>query len=187
MPDEVLTVTRGGEAAADPGEVESLYFAAFHAPPLNETRDAASMFSRLYGEVRGRPDLITVEARHNDAVLVGFAFGHHWRWVEQQSDPWAMQLRERLDEAAAREIEDTFAVYLLAVDPAHRRAGLGRRLLRAVLDASGELRAWLITRDDDTAARALYESEGWRTIGHGPNGQDGRPGLVLAWGSRSIK
>jgi ribosomal protein S18 acetylase RimI-like enzyme len=58
------------------------------------------------------------------------------------------------------------AAYLeeLYVAPAHRGHGLGREILRAVFDAAREEGATYIdlnTSEDDTAARALYESEGF--------------------------
>jgi len=39
--------------------------------------------------------------------------------------------------------------------------GLGRRLLERLLAEAGTERAWLITHDLDTPARALYRSLGW--------------------------
>ncbi len=75
-------------------------------------------------------------------------------------------------------------VYLLAVQPPQKRTGLGRRLLRTLLEASGASAAWLLTRDEETPAKTLYLSEGWRPVGHGPDAPNGRPGLVMAhdWG-----
>ncbi|MBO0801598.1 MAG: GNAT family N-acetyltransferase [Nocardiopsaceae bacterium] len=162
-------------------EIESLYFAAFHGPPLYESREAARSFAQLYGWLLPRPDLVTVFSRtRQGAELAGIAYGHPWRWAEQ-SDEWAAQLRERLGESAAS-LEGRFAVYLLAVDPGYRGKGLGRLLLRSALEAAGAERAWLITRDEQTPAMALYTAEGWVPVGQGPDTPNGRPGLVLIKG-----
>jgi ribosomal protein S18 acetylase RimI-like enzyme len=53
----------------------------------------------------------------------------------------------------------------MAVSPAHRRAGRGRALLKAVLARScqhhGALQVWLDVKAHNHRARALYESEGF--------------------------
>lgn len=171
----------GQDGAPGTHEVESLYFAAFHGPPLNESRETARQFAQLYRWLVARRDLVTVCTRtRQDRVLAGIAYGHPWFWAEQ-SDNWAGTLRELLGEAAAS-LEGRFAVYLLAVDPGYRRHGLGRMLLRRLLETAGAQRAWLITRDELTPAMTLYVSEGWQPVGHGPDTPNGRPGLVLVLG-----
>jgi GNAT superfamily N-acetyltransferase len=159
-----------------PDEVERLYADASAAPPLAEPPSVAGMFARLYAEARGFPGAIAVSAR-SDGALVGFGYGHPWTWAEA-TDPWSLQLRERLGTAAG-ELDDAFAVELLAVAPAASGAGLGRRLLSALLDATGRSVAWLQTTDKETPALRLYRGTGWQPIGHGPDAPDGRPGLVL--------
>lgn len=55
----------------------------------------------------------------------------------------------------------------LFVDPAHRQHGIGRALLRAVADHARQTdrrRVELETAEDNTAARALYEAEGYRIV-----------------------
>ncbi|MEA3246183.1 MAG: GNAT family N-acetyltransferase [Gemmatimonadota bacterium] len=52
----------------------------------------------------------------------------------------------------------------LFVDPAARRTGAGRALLRAAADharATGAVRLTLMTAHANATAQALYESEGW--------------------------
>ena len=158
-----------------PPEVEELYRAASRDAPLCEPPEVAGGFASLYGALLVRPHLITVSLR-DAGRLVGFAYGHPWRWQEQ-TDPWGAQLRARLGDAADL-IEDSFAVYLLAVDPAWRRQGVGTALLDRLL-AEARTPSWLVTRDEPTPARVLYERHGWRPVGHGPDAPDGRPGLVL--------
>lgn len=58
-------------------------------------------------------------------------------------------------------------IITVAVDAAHRRAGLGRRLMRGVLrEASrlGATRATLEVRASNVAARRLYESLGFTVV-----------------------
>jgi ribosomal protein S18 acetylase RimI-like enzyme len=63
--------------------------------------------------------------------------------------------------AAAR----IFVLYDLFVDPAARRGGVGRALMRTARDfgrEAGAVRLDLTTARDNTRAQALYESEGWQ-------------------------
>lgn len=55
----------------------------------------------------------------------------------------------------------------VAVDPNRRRQGIGKMLLRGLLAKAGELRIrriFLEVRVSNTAARALYEQAGFRTV-----------------------
>jgi ribosomal protein S18 acetylase RimI-like enzyme len=173
-----LTVRHGPDGVPDPHEVESLYYAAFSGEPLRESRDVATQFAQLYGFLATRHDLVTAFQRaQQGGGLAGLAYGHPWRWAEQ-SDAWSRELWDRLGDKA-EQIEARFAVYLLAVAPETRRQGLGRTLLRRLLHESGNERAWLITRDEPTPAMTLYEAEGWKPLGHGPDTPNGLPGLIL--------
>jgi len=177
MADQQTRVFRCGPGQVpNAAEVESLYYAATCGSPLRESRATAAGYARLYAALLRRPDLEAVAARAAGGQLVGFAYGHGWRWAEQ-TDDWAVQLKDLLGGAADR-LDGRFAVYLLAVHPWHRRAGLGRQLLSTLLSAT-KTGAWLITRDEPTAAMALYQREGWEPAGHGPDTPDARPGLVL--------
>lgn len=179
MPTQIPVITTCGEDGSPaPVEVERLYGAAFSSPPLCEGPEFGDHNARLYGSLRHRPDLIVATARER-GDLIGFAYGHRWMWKVQR-DPWECQLFARLG-GRAGEIEDSFAVYLLAVAPNRQRTGLGRRLLHSLVQMAGCQRAWLLTRDEATPAMALYVSEGWAPIGHGPDTSDGRPGVVLTW------
>ena len=54
-----------------------------------------------------------------------------------------------------------FWVNEMGVAPPHRRRGIGKRLLRRMLDLARDLgreEVWLGTEDDNVAARALYKS-----------------------------
>ncbi|MGI8331509.1 GNAT family N-acetyltransferase [Actinomadura scrupuli] len=59
-------------------------------------------------------------------------------------------------------------IYAMTVAPAARRRGLGREVLRALLARGrdqGRTRAYLAVVESNTAARALYEREGFRIAG----------------------
>jgi ribosomal-protein-alanine N-acetyltransferase len=62
-------------------------------------------------------------------------------------------------------------VLTIAVDRSARRTGVGRALLTRLLEAAaqrGARRVFLEVRDDNLAAQALYESEGFAAIGRRP-------------------
>ena len=68
-------------------------------------------------------------------------------------------------------------VHTLAVDPTHHRRGIGRALLRAVLDRAQGATVFLEVRTDNESAINLYRSEGFEVIGtrrryYRPSGAD---------------
>jgi [ribosomal protein S18]-alanine N-acetyltransferase len=68
-------------------------------------------------------------------------------------------------------------IHTLAVDPAHHRRGIGRALLRAMLDHAVGATVFLEVRTDNSSAIALYRSEGFEVIGtrsryYRPSGAD---------------
>jgi ribosomal protein S18 acetylase RimI-like enzyme len=79
----------------------------------------------------------------------------------------------------AEELAGQFAVVWIAVRPDRRGRGLGRELLERLLDGAGTERAWLVTHDLDTPARALYRSLGFRELGRGPLGWHDADRVVL--------
>jgi len=186
MPDRAATPDRatpeikvfrcGPQQVPSAAEVEVLCFAATCGRPLHESRATAAGYARLYAALLRRPDLEAVAARATSGHLAGFAYGHAWRWAEQ-ADDWAVQLRESLGAAADR-LDGRFAVYLLAVHPWYRRAGLGRQLLRTLVSAT-KTGAWLITPDEPTPAMAFYQREGWEPVGHAPETLSDCPVVVL--------
>lgn len=74
-------------------------------------------------------------------------------------------------------------VLQVAVDPAARRRGLGRRLLRAGLGVAagrGAVECFLEVRPGNEAALALYAAEGFERVGRrSAYYQDGEDALVL--------
>ena len=157
--------------------VRALYAAAAGRPPLQEPPSTAALFASLYASSL-REQEVTVATARDGGRLVGFAYGHPWRWAEQR-DPWADQLRARLGDAAADALEGSTALGLLARDPDERYRGLGREVLDRWLRAVAPGSCWLQTTDVDSPARRVYEAVGFAPVGHGPDAPDGRPGLVL--------
>lgn len=68
----------------------------------------------------------------------------------------------------ARVVADEAEVLTLAVDPAHRRQGIGAALLarfEVEMRARGAVTAFLEVSDRNPAARALYAAQGWQEAG----------------------
>lgn len=68
-------------------------------------------------------------------------------------------------------------VHTLAVDPAHQGRGVGRALLRELLDNAAGATVFLEVRTDNEPAIALYRSEGFTIVGtrrsyYRPSGAD---------------
>ncbi|WP_269937332.1 hypothetical protein [Arthrobacter sp. HY1533] len=103
------------------GMIEKLYVAASKPPPLSEPPEVAQLFAQLFGYARTRDDVVGVGALIDDE-LVGFAYGHPWKW-ESEIDSWSRQLQHCLGEDSADRIDDSFAILLLP--SIHLRAGAG--------------------------------------------------------------
>ncbi len=65
-------------------------------------------------------------------------------------------------------VGDSAEILTVGVVPAGRRRGIGRRLLADLLDEArrrGAVEVFLEVREDNTAARGLYRSEGFAELG----------------------
>jgi [ribosomal protein S18]-alanine N-acetyltransferase len=85
--------------------------------------------------------------------------------------------------ALSRLAGDECELLSLAVDPHHRRAGLGRLLLAASIATAtaAESRAlFLEVAEDNAPARALYESHGFTAVGRRPDYYKLRDGSFAA-------
>jgi ribosomal-protein-alanine N-acetyltransferase len=77
-------------------------------------------------------------------------------------------------------------VHTLAVDPAYQGRGVGRALLRGLLEHADGATVFLEVRTDNDAAIALYRSEGFTVIGtrrgyYRPSGADAFTMRKQAW------
>jgi ribosomal protein S18 acetylase RimI-like enzyme len=96
-----------------------------------------------------------------DWTMVGFAYGT----TDLPGQWWHERIAPILGpHDTAKYLTRSFAVTELAVAPAARRLGLGRRLLDALLSSLEHTHATLSTQCDNLPARGLYESSGWRVL-----------------------
>ena len=172
----MVEVRRSGADLPGPAEVEDLYTLASGGAKTG----VAEVFATLYDLALDRNDIVAVTAREV-GELVGFGYGHRWRWSEQ-ADEWSEDLGRQLGDDAAVQLEGAFAIHLLAVHPAFAHRGLGFELLKQLMVASAADVHWLQTEDADSPARRLFQRMGYRPLAHGPQGADGTPGLVLVHG-----
>lgn len=104
------------------------------------------------------PGFKGVAAVMGDGAVVGAIYGY----TDGPGQWWHEHIAQVLGPTGtARWLTGTFAVTELAVRPAYRRLGLGRRLLREVLRGLPNTAATLSTQEDNLPARRLYESERW--------------------------
>jgi ribosomal protein S18 acetylase RimI-like enzyme len=172
-----LTRLDGPGAAAVSDQLVATYRAAMGAAPFHETEVETGWFAdELAEEVE--EDGYRCWVATEDGRVVGFAYG--LPTPEIPTGGWYGLVREAVGPAAAeRWLAGQFAVVWIAVHPDHRGRGLGRRLLERLLAGAGADRAWLITHDLDTPARALYRSLGFQELGRGPLGWHDAERVVL--------
>ncbi len=70
-------------------------------------------------------------------------------------------------------------IELLMVDPARRRSGIGRNLLRAALAAAGTEQVFTSTNASNQPMRSLLQAEGWSFSGELDGLDEGDPELVF--------
>jgi ribosomal protein S18 acetylase RimI-like enzyme len=172
-----LVCLDGPETVAVSDQLVAVYKAAMGAPPFSETEVEAGWFAEeLAGELT-EPGYRCWVAGDDDRV-VGFAYG--FPTPEVPSEGWYGILRQAVGPAAAEHwLAGQFAVVWIAVHPEWRGRGVGRELLRRLLAGAATERAWLVTHDLDTPARALYRSLGFRELGRGPLGWHDAERVVL--------
>jgi ribosomal-protein-alanine N-acetyltransferase len=104
-----------------------------------------------------------------EAFLAALAAGHHYLSAREGDSLIGYVGLARVGSEAE--------VHTLAVDPAHQRRGIGRALLRAILDHAEGATVFLEVRTDNDSAIRLYRSEGFDVIGirrgyYRPSGAD---------------
>lgn len=144
-------------------EVVAVYQAAFAPPPYRRGPLQVRSFAGSLRRHVERPGYVAFAARNPAGTLVGFTYGY----TTTRGQWWHDQVRKVLVERAAHWLTDAFEYVELAVDPGHRRLGIGRRLHDRLLAAQLHPRAVLTTLDQVTAGRRLYERSGWRLLSSG--------------------
>jgi ribosomal-protein-alanine N-acetyltransferase len=114
----------------------------------------------------------------SDAFLQALAAGHHYLVARDNGSLIGYA-------GLARSGEDA-EVHTLAVDPVYQGRGIGRTLLRALLDHATGANVFLEVRTDNEPAIALYRSEGFMVIGtrrgyYRPSGADAFTMRREAW------
>ncbi len=69
----------------------------------------------------------------------------------------------------------------IAVQPQHRRKGIGKKLLQAVMAGSGFKKVRAEVRRSNRGAQAFYSKMGFRTIGTVPNYYGNEDALIVQW------
>jgi len=133
--------------------------------------DGETYLERL-GDVAGRAGAALVLVALQDSHIVGTA---------------TLELDQRIPNSSRPPLEpDEAHLRMLGVDPAVRRSGIGRQLVRACIDIArsrGKQRLTLDTIERMTAARAMYESMGFRGAGT----SDRIPGVTFLMYERSLE
>jgi ribosomal protein S18 acetylase RimI-like enzyme len=141
-------------------EIEDVYAEAFPRYDLGDYR------TRMSRQIPAR-GFEAVTAR-DEGALAGFAYG-----LPLSRSSWWDGLEPSPPDGFTTETgERTFAVIDLAVRPAHRGRGLGRRLMDELLAGRTEERATLATGVDEHENQRMYRRWGWRKAGRVP-GQEG--------------
>jgi len=85
--------------------------------------------------------------------------------------------------ALARVVADEAELLLIGIHPEYRRAGYGRVLLDALLEAlrkAGVDRLFLEVAEGNAAANAFYRGAGFEAVGRRPKYYQGQDALILA-------
>lgn len=97
---------------------------------------------------------------HSDAFRQALLAGHHYLAARKSGSLVGYAGLARSGSQAE--------VHTLAVDPTHQGKGIGRALLRALLEQAAGATVFLEVRTDNAPALALYRSEGFEVIGTRP-------------------
>lgn len=144
---------------ADAREVWPLYDSVFGDVP-----DFPTWREAVWDRHHGREGFRLARAYVDDA-LVGFAYGYTGRRGQWWTDNAAQVLEP---EVAAAWLDGHFELVSIGVTSAARGSGIGRGLMRVLLDGLPHERLLLMTSSDPAdPARRLYASEGWQVLGPG--------------------
>jgi ribosomal protein S18 acetylase RimI-like enzyme len=173
-----LTCLDGPATAGLSDQLVAVYRAAMGAPPFGETEVETGWFAQELADELTGPGYRCWVATDDDGQVAGFAYGFPTPVIP--ADGWYGSLREAVGpDGAERWLTGQFAVVWIAVHPDRRSRGIGRALLERLLAGAGSERAWLVTHDLVTLARALYRSLGFQLLGRGPLGWHDAERVVL--------
>ncbi len=145
------------------------------AGEAHSLEDVEKLFTRLAEREDSQYSYLNTLAAVNDegetvGVCVGYdgATLHELRkaFFEEVEKSLGKNLENVEDETDA----DEFYLDTLAVDPAYRGRGIASELLKAMIDRAASIGkpAGLLVDKDNTRARRLYESIGFRQVGERP-------------------
>ena len=155
---ELLPIERltGDQVGPYVGRIVDLYATVYAEPPYEEGPEQVAEFAAKLPEEATRPGFTAAVSLDGDAT-VGTAYG----WTMPAGVWWS-----RSDQPGPADLVDVdkFAVMEWIVHPSGRGAGVGGRLLHALLADRTE--PWAVLASDPrSAARGIYERAGWRQIG----------------------
>lgn len=157
-----IRVCGDAAAAGDGASIWPIYDTVFG--DFGDYGDYETWRETVWDRHAARDGFRLVSAHQGDAV-VGFAYGYtgergQW-WTDTVSAALAPDVAERW-------LGGHFELVSIGVEPRCRRQGLGRRLMRSLLDGLPHERLLLMTTSDEKdPARQMYAAEGWRVLGPG--------------------
>ncbi|MDQ2806595.1 MAG: GNAT family N-acetyltransferase [Chloroflexota bacterium] len=140
----------------------AVYGAAFAAPPYARGPAATAAFADTLTRHVGRQAFRCRVARDGaSGAILGFAYGYpsapgHW-WHD-------LVARALGSDQSRRWLADAFELVELALWPTYQGQGIGGRLHDALLVEVAQPVAVLSTRQEETAALALYRRRGWTAL-----------------------
>jgi ribosomal protein S18 acetylase RimI-like enzyme len=161
MTNPVVTLGTARTAAQLSDEICALYQAVFSQAPFAwNDQEAAAQRHRLE-RLSGDPTF-GISIAEVQREVIGFAYGVSLRPDTQW---WSHATVQLPGELTAEWNMRTFAIIDLAVSERHRRRGIGRALLDALLKSRREERATLTVQPVATNTKEFYEHLGWQKVG----------------------
>jgi ribosomal protein S18 acetylase RimI-like enzyme len=147
-------------AEADSDELWPVYASVF-----GDFSDYRTWREAVWDKHSNRGGFRLARAYNDLGVLVGFAYGY----TGERGQWWTDNARNVLvPEVADAWLGGHFELVRIGVLAAARSAGIGRELLRVLLDGLPHDRLLLMTTADASdPARCLYAAAGWRVLGPG--------------------
>lgn len=149
------------QAAASLDAVCLLYDTIFSQPPFRWTDGESEHHRQSLTRLLTNPTFALVTAVAA-GELVGFVYGVA---LKPDTQWWSGMTEPLSDELTAEWKGRTFAVIDLAVREDHRKRGIGRALLVALLVSRQEQRATLTVQPVATDTKEFYDHLGWQKVG----------------------